>query len=105
MSNPCTEAVGERQHHRRFIVKFCEARGHNAYDAFVPVLVVDHNGFLGRVAFAAAVEDGVGFLGDAFVEFLAVLVILVDGLGNLECLVGVSGHEQLHSFAAALHAA
>ena len=81
-----------------------KARGHDADNALVPVLVVDYNGFLLRVHLAAGFEYGVGLLGDLLVELLAVLVILVDGLAKARGFLEIAGGEQLHGFRPALHA-
>ena len=101
----CREAVRERKDNRRLVVKLGEARCHDADNALVPVLIVDDNRFFGRVGLAAGVENGVGFLGNPFVEFFAVFVVLVD-FEALACrFLGVAGHKQFYRLASALHAA
>ena len=99
------EPVGEGQHHGRLVVQLGQAGGHDAYDALVPALVVYDDGALGRVHLAARLEYGVGLLGDLLVQLLAVLVVLVDGEGQLGGVLGVACGEELHGLTAALHPA
>ena len=56
----------------------------------MPVLIVDHYGFLAGNHLAARLKDVVGLIGDPLVEFLAVLVVLVDCLAKLIGLVDVA---------------
>ena len=99
------KSVGKCQHHRRLIIKLGKARCHDAYDAFVPVFVEDYNRLLVAAGLDPLREDCVGLLGDAPVKLLAVLVILVDVAGFLICVGDVAAYQQIHSLAAALHAA
>ena len=70
----------------------------------MPVFVVDDNGFLVGTVLAAGLQDGVGLLGDAFVELLAVLVVAVDLLAFFMSLGRIARHKQVDGLASALHA-
>ena len=70
----------------------------------MPVLIEDYNRLFVALRFVAAGDDGVGFLGDALVEFLTVFVVLVDGLGALVGVGHVARYEQVDGLLAALHA-
>ena len=45
----------------------------------------------------------IGFIGNALVKFLAVFIVLVDGLSFLVCVVQVAAYKQVYSLDAALH--
>ncbi len=97
-------AVVEGQHHCGLVIEFCKARGHDAYDATMPVFVVDDDRFLVGAVLAAGLEYGVGLFGDTFVELLAVLIVAVDLLPFFVRFGGVAGHKQIHGLTSALHA-
>ena len=69
----------------------------------MPIFVVDDDRFLWGVHLAAGFEDGVGLLGDALVQLLAVFVVLVNVAGFSVGLLDVSRYEKLNGFTAALH--
>ena len=70
----------------------------------MPIFVVDDNRFLVGVALSTCFKNGIGFFGDALVEFFAVFVVLVDifcfvvGIGYVSC------NKQFNGVSATLHA-
>ncbi len=53
---------------------------------------------------ATFLENGIGFFGDAFVELLAILVVLIDFEAFAVGVLYIAGHKQFHGLASALHA-
>ena len=76
------EPVAHREHHRRAVVGFDQAGGHDAHDALHPAGVVDHR-TLGGLQLRVGLDEVVGFLRDAAVDALAVLVEAVDHRAEL----------------------
>lgn len=70
----------------------------------MPVFVENHYRLLVAARLDTLGEDGVGLLGDALVEFLAVFVVLVDVAGAVGSVGDVAAHQQVDRLASALHA-
>ena len=91
------------QHNRRPEIDFCESRGHDADDAFLPVLIVEHDARLVFLAFQLG-HNLVGLLGHLLVNVFALLVVLVDVLGFLQGQIVVFLNQQVDALFAVLHA-
>ena len=99
---PCGHAFGTCQHHRRTIVLFGQARSHDADNALVPVLAVNHDAsaFIKSGQILYAVNSLFGHL---LVEVLSRLIVKVDASCLFECHRKILFHQQVHSFLTVLH--
>ena len=102
---PCTarhDVAIQRQHHSRAEEFLGQSRSHNANHALMPIGIVYHDGTL--ILHARQLSHHLTrLLRHALVQFLALLIIVVDGLRHLQCLVIVTFNEQIHRLLAVLH--
>ena len=71
----------------------------------MPILIVDYDRLFTRYYLVALLKDSTCLLGNLFVEFFAVAVVLVDVFALLIGIGNVFSHQQIHGFASALHTA
>ena len=90
------------ENHAGLVEDLRQARGHNADDAAVPLFVEEDDGLV-LVAVLQCHDDAVGFLRHGLVQVLALLVVLVDLLGQLHGLLLVPFDEECYGLAACLH--
>ena len=83
------------EHHCGTEIHIGEPGSHNAYHAFLPVLVIDHYA-LAVLLLVEALNDDVGLLCHLLVYISAQVVILVNLLCSGDSSVGVVLHKQLH---------
>ena len=99
----CGYSVGKREHYRRLVVKFGESRSDDTDNSLVPIFVVDNDSAFVGVELSAIFEYSICFIGDLLVEFLSVLVVLVDIFAELKRLVEVASNKQFDSLHSRLH--
>ena len=99
----CHAVVALGQHHAWLVEDLGQARGHDADDAAVPLLVEEDDGLVLVPVFQGH-DDAVGLLCHGLVQVLALFVVFVDAFRMLAGCAVVLLDEQCHGFSAGLHA-
>ena len=96
-STSCHDITIQGEHHCWTEELLRESRSHDANNALVPVGIVNHDGTL--VLHLWQLRHNLARLfRHAFVQFLALLIIMIDGLRHLQRFVIVTFNEQIHRF-------
>ncbi len=71
----------------------------------MPVFVEDDERLLRGESFTVGFDYGIGLIGDTFIKFLSVLIVLVDAFGNVTRFAEGAGDKQLNGLHPRLHTA